>query len=544
MRTIYTNGAVYTGEFPLCQAFVVEDGIFTCVGTNTNAMALKKEGDTVVDLEGCFVCAGFNDSHMHLLNYGNALGMADLSLHTSSMADMKDYMRKFIRERSLPSGVWVKGRGWNHDYFNDEKRFPDRHDLDEISVDHPICLTRTCGHACVINTKALELIGVTKDTSQIEGGRFELDEAGEPNGIFRENAMDLVYARLPEPSKEDIKEMIVAASRELNRFGVTSSQTDDLLAFNNVPYERVIDAYRELEAEGKMTVRVCEQSQFTSLSGLKGFLEKGYNTGWGSSWFRIGPLKMLGDGSLGARSAYLSQPYSDDPSTRGIAIFTRKQFEEMVCFANSYGMQVAIHAIGDGILDDILAAYEKALKECPREDHRHGVVHCQITRPKQLEAFGRMSLHAYIQSIFLDYDIHIVEKRIGKDRASTSYNFKSLYHNTHTSNGSDCPVELPDALKGIQCAVTRTTVKDHAGPYLPSQAMTIQEALDSYTSQGAYASFEEHVKGRVAPGMMADFVILGSNPFETQPEELSGIEVKATYVDGILRYKKQHNPLP
>lgn len=538
MRTIYTNGAVYTGNLPLCQAFVVEDGVFIKVGTNEEALALKEQGDEAVDLEGSFVCAGFNDSHMHLLNYGNALGMADLSLHTSSLAQMKDYMKEFIRERSPKPGAWVKGRGWNHDYFSDERRFPDRHDLDQISTDHPICLTRTCGHACVINTKALELIGVTKDTPQVEGGRFELDQAGEPNGIFRENAMDLVYDSLPQPSKEDIKEMIVSASKELNRFGVTSSQTDDFLAFSNVAYESVIEAYRELESEGKMTVRVCQQSQFTSLSGLKDFLEKGYNTGWGSSWFRIGPLKMLGDGSLGARSAYLSQPYSDDPSTRGIPIFTRNQFEEMVCFANSHGMQVAIHAIGDGILDDILAAYQKALKECPRENHRHGVVHCQITRPEQLEAFGRMSLHAYIQSIFLDYDIHIVEERVGKERASTSYNFKTLYNITHASNGSDCPVELPDALKGIQCAVTRTTVKDHTGPYLPSQAMTVQEALDSYTAEGAYASFEEHVKGRIAPGMMADFVILSSSPFDTPAGQLAQIEVKATYVDGIQRYKK------
>ena len=176
-----------------------------------------------------------------------------------------------------------------------------------ISTDYPICLTRTCGHACVVNTMALHLAGITGNTPQVEGGLYEVDESGEPNGIFRENAMDLIYGCLPEPAKEDIKEMILAASKALNRYGVTSSQTDDLLAFNNVPYERVLEAYRELDAEGRMTVRVYEQSQFTNLDVLKGFVEKGYNTGWGNHWFKIGPLKMLGDGSLGARSAYLSQ---------------------------------------------------------------------------------------------------------------------------------------------------------------------------------------------------------------------------------------------
>lgn len=537
MKTIYWNGTVYTGELPLCQAFVAEHGRFIYAGTNEGAMALKTSEDVVRDLNGSFVCAGFNDSHMHLLNYGNALGMADLSGHTSSMAEMKAYMKEFISERDLRPGSWVKGRGWNHDYFEDGKRFPDRWDLDQISTEYPICLTRTCGHACVVNSKALELAGITRNTPQVEGGRYEVGDDGEPNGIFRENAMDLIYSRLPEPDKEDIKEMILAASHALNRYGVTSSQTDDLLAFNNVPYERVLEAYRELEAEGRMTVRVYEQSQFTTVKDLKAFVEKGYNTGVGSPWFKIGPLKMLGDGSLGARSAYLSEPYADDPSTRGIAIFTRQQFEEMVGYAHSHGMQIAIHAIGDGILDDILAAYEKALKENPRDDHRHGIVHCQITRPDQLEKFADMSLQAYIQSIFLDYDIHIVEQRIGVARAKSSYNFRTLYETTHASNGSDCPVELPDVMKGIQCAVTRTTVKDHVGPYLPEQAMSVKQALDSFTSQGAYASFEEDVKGRIAPGMYADFVVLGANPFEVPMDELSQVPVQAVYVDGVCCYE-------
>ena len=539
MKTIYRNGTVYTGELPLCEAFVEEGGRFVYAGTNEGAMAMKAPEDRVEDLGGRFVCAGFNDSHMHLLNYGNALRMADLSTHTSSMAEMKEHMRAFIRENAVQPGTWVKGRGWNHDYFEDGRRFPDRRDLDEISTEHPICLTRTCGHACVVNSKALELTGITGATPQVEGGRYEVDGSGEPNGIFRENAMNLIYSRLPEPTKDDIKEMILAASHALNRYGVTSSQTDDLLAFNNVPYERVLEAYRELEAEGRMTVRVYEQSQFTTPEDLKEFMEKGYNTGWGSPWFKIGPLKMLGDGSLGARSAYLSKPYADDPSTCGIPIFTRAQFEEMVGYAHSHGMQIAIHAIGDGILDDILAAYEKALHEYPREDHRHGIVHCQITRPDQLEKFEKLSLHAYIQTIFLDYDIHIVEDRIGAERAASSYNFKTLYETTHTSGGSDCPVELPDVMKGIQCAVTRTTVKDRVGPYLPEQAMTVQQALDSFTIEGAHASFEEQEKGRIAPGMRADFVVLTANPFEVPADALAQIQVESTWVDGVCRYAKQ-----
>ena len=201
MRTIYRNGAVYTGELPLCRAFVVEDGRFICAGSDEDALAMKEPGDEVTDLKGRFVCAGFNDSHMHLLNYGNALGAADLSQHTQSLSGMKEYMKDFILEHNIRPGTWVKGRGWNHDYFEDGRRFPDRHDLDGISMEHPICLIRTCGHACVVNTKALELTGITKDTPQVEGGRFEVEADGRPNGIFRENAMDLTAA-CPNPPRK------------------------------------------------------------------------------------------------------------------------------------------------------------------------------------------------------------------------------------------------------------------------------------------------------------------------------------------------------
>lgn len=291
MRTIYRNGAVYTGELPLCRAFVVEDGRFICAGSDEDALAMKEPGDEVKDLKGRFVCAGFNDSHMHLLNYGNALGAADLSQHTQSLSGMKKYMKEFIREQSPKPGTWVRGRGWNHDYFEDERRFPNRRDLDMISTEHPICLTRTCGHACVVNTMALRLAGITGNTPQVEGGLYEVDESGEPNGIFRENAMDLIYGCLPEPTKEDIKEMILAASKALNRYGVTSSQTDDLLAFNNVPYERVLEAYRELDAEGRMTVRVYEQSQFTTLDGLKAFVKKGITRAGETIGLRLARLK-------------------------------------------------------------------------------------------------------------------------------------------------------------------------------------------------------------------------------------------------------------
>ena len=260
-------------------------------------------------------------------------------------------------------------------------------------------------------------------------------------------------------------------------------------------------------------------------------------TGTGSSRFKIGPLKMLGDGSLGSRTAFLSQPYADDASTCGLPVFSQETLDEMIGYANAQGMQVAVHAIGDACLDRVLNAYEKALREHPRKDHRHGIVHCQITRADQLQKIEELGLHIYAQSIFLDYDNHIIEARVGKKLASTSYNWKSLMrHGVCVSNGTDCPVELPDALASMQCAVTRTTLHDHVGPYLPDQCFTVQEALDSYTSCGARGSFEEALKGQIKPGMLADFVVLGENPFEVDVETIKDIPVCETWVGGVKVY--------
>jgi predicted amidohydrolase YtcJ len=212
---------------------------------------------------------------------------------------------------------------------------------------------------------------------------------------------------------------------------------------------------------------------------------------------------------------------------------------EMISCANANGMQVAVHAIGDACLDQVLNAIDLALQENPREDHRHGIVHCQITRKDQLERIEALNLHVYAQSIFLDYDLHIVEERVGKELALSSYSWKTLMKNGVTvSNGSDCPVELPNVLAGIQCAVTRSDLKGSVPAYLPEEAFTVQEALDSFTSGGAYASFTEDRKGKIQPGMLADFVVLSKNPFTEDPSELWNIAVLETHIGGHRVYKK------
>ncbi|MBQ9951144.1 MAG: amidohydrolase [Clostridia bacterium] len=531
MRTIYHNAAVYTGTLPLQQAFVVEDDRFLFAGSDEDALAYS--ADSVVDLGGAFVCAGFNDSHMHLLNFGQTLTIAPLHEHTRSLEDMIACLAASRPGR----GGWIRGRGWNQDFFTDADRMPNRWDLDKASSEHPVLATRACGHALVVNSKALEILGITAETPQVPGGQIVM-ENGQPNGVFFDNAMDLIYSALPAPGKEDVKDMLRAACKALNGYGITSCQSDDYCVFNGLSWKTVNEAYRELEKSGEMTVRVYEQSNFTKVDELAEFVESGHVTGAGSDFFRTGPLKMLGDGALGARTAFMSQPYADDPSTTGLSVFTPEEFDSLIGYAHSHGMQVAVHCIGDACLDLVLSSIEKANAAHPREDHRHGIVHCQITRPDQLESILKNRLHVYAQSIFLDYDLHIVAQRVGEKLAASSYSWKTLLKNGGTvSNGSDCPVELPRVLGGIQCAVTRCDLSG-VGPYLPHEAFTVQEALDSFTKNAAWASFEENSKGQIAPGMLADFTVLGGNPFETDSACIKDIPVLKTFTGGREVYAR------
>ena len=531
MKTAYVHGRVYTGQLPLQQAFIVEDGKFIAVGSDEEILAAKPE--QIVNLEGKFVCAGFNDSHMHLLNLGQALSVAPLHQHTGSKQDMLLCLRAMAPGR----GGWIMGRGWNQDLFADSHDMPTRWDLDTISTEHPVCAVRACGHAMVVNSKALELLQITADTPQIPGGEIVMTD-GIPNGILFDNAMDLVYAAIPAPGKDDIKNMLRAGCKMLNSYGITSCQSDDYCVFQSVPWQVINQAYTEMEEAGELTVRVYEQANFTNLSALKSFVEAGNVTGVGTNHFKIGPLKMLGDGALGARTAYLSKPYADAPDTRGLSVFTQEVFDEMIGYANKNQVQVAVHCIGDACLDMVLHSMEKALDAHPRSDHRHGIVHCQITRPDQLQKMAQLQLHIYAQSIFLDYDLHIVESRVGKELADSSYNWKTLMDQGVTvSNGSDCPVELPNVMGGIQCAVTRGDLKG-SKPYLLQEAFTVQEALNSFTIAGSKASFEETIKGNIQPGMLADFVVLGDNPFETDPGKLKDIPIFATYLGGKMVYAR------
>ena len=530
MITRYENARVFTANGRDADCFVVQDGVFAFVGCKDDAHAAFP-GARRVDLAGQFVCPGFNDSHMHLLNLGCMLTQAQLSPVTDSLAHVLCALGRYAQAH--PQEAWVLGRGWNQDAFTDVSRYPTREDLDRVCPDRPCLITRACGHVAVANSAALALCGIDAQARAVEGGRIAVDSAGRPTGVLEENAIDLATDAMPAPDKAQIKQRLLLAMQHVNRFGITSVQSDDL-ATTKAPFETVIDAYLELKAEGRMTVRVTQQCLLPDRRTLDRFLRLGYTTGWGDAWFRIGPLKLIADGSLGARTALLRAPYADAPHTRGLAIYAQEALDDLVGTAHAAGMQVAVHAIGDGAADRVLHAVSRAQQAHPREDARHGIVHAQVLTHEQARRMAALRMHAYIQPIFLDYDATIVRRRLG-ERADAAYPAASLLGGgVSASGGSDSPVEPPDVLMGIQCAVTRMPVTRRLdAPYLPHEALTPDEALRLFTSCGAYASFEESVKGRIAPRRFADFTVLGEDPRTVEPARIHAIPVRGVYLAGV-----------
>ncbi len=534
MKNIYINGVVYTVTNGVVEAFVEENGVFIYVGDNAGALALQDENSAIKDLDGQFVTAGFNDSHMHTLYTGRALNILNLA-DAKSIEEFIALGKEYIQKHNPAPGEWVIGFNWNQELFS-KKVFPTKEDLDKISTEHPIHLMRTCYHIAVINSKAIEVLGLTPETP-VDGGEFDINEKGELSGILKEKALNV--AREYATPMNNLKKYIEDCIAFCHSYGITSLQTDDFCTSTSIDYKDVIKAYTELENENKLTMRIYQQSQFATIDVYQQFLADGYRTGHGSPFYKIGPLKMLLDGSLGGRTALMNEPYSDDPTNTGIGLYTGEELDQWFALASQHDMQIACHAIGDKAAYILLDSYEKALKQYPKKDHRHGTIHVQITDLPIIDKIAELNVIAYIQSIFLDYESTIVYDRVGS-RADNCYPFKSLIKKgVNVSNGSDSPIELPDVFTCMQIAVTRTSVTiAGAKPYLKEkEGCTIEEAIQTYTINGAFASFEEDKKGSIEVGKYADFVVLSQNLLEIDSYDIHKTSALETYVDGKLVYQ-------
>ena len=539
MDSIFYNGKIYTMDdaIPHAQAVAVKNGIIIRVGSDEEILRLKTDDTLLYDLKGKTMLPGFSDSHMHLLSYGYSLEKVNL-YSARSMDDLIRLGKEFLKEH--PGLTWLQGRGWNTDDWEDT-RYPNRYDLDKITTDIPMFYTRSCAHIISVNSKALEVMGVTRDTKQIPGGNIAFDDQGEPLGIFAEAARDLVYDALPKLDVDDIKRLIVKGAMNALACGITSIHTDDFEAISAGEYQKVLDAYRQLEAEGKLPVRVYEQCLLATEPLLQQFLDEGHHTGEGSPMFRIGSLKLLTDGSLGGKTAFLRNPYRNDPSTCGIATFTQEDLNRLVLIAQEHGLVSSPHNIGDGAMEMNLNAIENAQIKAPRPDMRHSLIHCQITDTGLLKRCRDLNVIMHLQPAFIDTDMHIVRDYVGEDLEKTSYAWKTMSDmGLHISFGSDAPVISFNVMEGIYCAVTRKDLKGQpAEGWLPDQKMSVYDAVYAYTMGGAYASYDEGKKGSIRNGKYADMVIIDRDIFNVPEDEIKDIKVCTTILNGMIAYEKE-----
>lgn len=539
MKTLFKNGNIHTmGEAKVADSFVVEDNKFAYVGTENDARDyLKDENFKEVDLNGHFVMPGLNDSHLHFLHFSKSLQTVNL-VGVKGIGDIKERIEKYIKKREPGDDSWIEGEGWNQDYFTDEKRFPNKFDLDSVTGDRPTIIKRACFHIATLNSAALKKVGLDKETAKKYGDFVETLPDGEPSGVIKEYISSFVKLSIYDQGLEAIKNIIDEAQYHALAQGLTSVQSDDIRIEKKRDFNLLFQALKELDDEGKLKIRIGEQCSITETDLLNEFFEK-HNHGYGNDKYRVVCIKIFVDGSLGARTAALRNPYNDDPSTKGMLVIDQEKLNEVVMISHKNNCPVAIHGIGDKGIEMALDAIENAQKAYPQNHLRHGIVHCQITDEELLNRIKQLNVIAYIQPIFIDYDMNIVYDRVGKELTETSYAWKTMIEkDIHASFGTDCPVEKFDTMPNIYSAVARKGITGNKEIFLPDQKLTMDQALRAYTIESAYASGEENIKGTITPGKLADFILLDKDLYNlSNDEEILETQVLETYVDGKLVYK-------
>lgn len=532
MNKIFYNARLHALNGVLKEtAIAVQDGKIAAIGSDE--ALLKLEGEKT-DLGGRTLYAGFEDSHMHLLHFGITLTEVELK-NARSMEEVIRLGREFIEKNRVPAGRFISCHGWNQDLFPD-KRIPTRHDLDRISTEHPIVASRICGHLAVANTAALRLFNITAET-KVEGGEVYLDENGQPNGVVSENALALLNPAEDAVTVEQVMDILRASAHYAASKGITAVHSDDLHSMTGCDAETVIEAYKRLAERDELDVRVYQQCQLITDEEFETFFAK-HRPAEKYGVFTLHSLKILSDGSLGGRTAALRSDYADDPGNTGILCYTKERLDQMVDIAHAHNMPVAVHAIGDRAMELTLDAIEKAQKAHPEYAPAHGIIHCQITDTALLERFKALNVHAYVQPVFLEYDAHIVDDRVGKELGRTSYNWKTLFDlGVNISGGSDCPVENMDSLPNIYCAMTRMDFEGKPeGGWNPEQNLSAQETLRTFTYNTAKLTGDEPHRGDLRVGCDADFTVLEQDFFDVPVQAVKDIPVYMTVMGGKVRF--------
>jgi len=528
LATLWFGGNIYTlqAENHQVEAVLIKGDKIISIGT-VSELEKKYHAEIVdrVNLNGDTMLPGFVDSHLHLIGHGEKLIRLDLSSYHSK-ADVLSAVKEYAK--SVPEGDWIIGEGWNENLWGTNRELITAKDLDELVPDHPILLKRICRHALVASSTALNAASIDENTVSPPGGVIEKDVHGRLTGLLKDRAYELLFNALPVVSESYLLKALTEAIKDAYKLGITGAHTEDLNYYGG--FNRTYQTFqRVIEEEGNhfrahLLVHHEVVDEMVDAGGK--FLS-------GSKWIEFGAMKIFSDGALGGRTALLSHPYADDPTTSGVAIFTQNQLNNLVKKAREYELPVAVHAIGDLAFEMVLKAIEKHPLQGKGRDR---LIHAQILRKELIERAKELPLILDIQPRFLASDFPWVMERIGTERKGYYYAWKTLIQNKlPCAGGSDAPIEPLNPLLGIHAAVTRTNIDDlNKTVYNSDECLTVYEAVGLFTKGSAYAACHEMDRGMIKEGYLADFTILQADIFKITADQIPNITISKTVIGGEI----------
>lgn len=528
MGKLWFGGNIYTlnAEKHQVEAVFTKDNHIIAMGSKQD---LEENFEILesIDLQGATMLPGFVDSHLHLIGHGETLIRLDLSRYSTKadvLAAVKEYASSFTK------GEWIIGEGWNENLWESAEPIT-LQELDKIVADSPVMLKRVCRHALVVNSKALELAGITNNTNTPPGGVIEKNEHGELTGQLKDQAQELIYEVLPKVSKDYLERAMTAAIKDAYKLGLTGGHTEDLFYYSG--FQDTYETFEKVIKENGLKFRAHLLVHHEVVSEMK---QAGFEPYSGDLEIEFGAMKIFADGALGGRTALLSHPYADDPSTNGVAIFSQEELNELFAKARRLELPVAIHTIGDLAFEYALNAMEAH----PVTNGRDRIIHAQILREELIERAKKLpSLILDLQPRFLASDFPWVIDRIGSERMEYCYAWKTLLDSgIPCAGGSDAPIEPLNPLWGIHAAVTRTNLNDPARTvYGEKEKLSIYEAVSLFTKGSAYAICHENDRGMIKEGHLADFTVLEEDIFRVPEEEIADLKVKMTVIGGEIVYQ-------
>ena len=534
---ILVNAKVFTENpaQPTAQAVALDGPTILAVGDNAAIRKLAGPHTRIIDLGGRLLLPGFNDAHVHFLIGGASL----TALHLGAAGSQAEFRQRIAEyAQALPQGAWLRDGLWDHQRWS-PPLLPNHQLIDDVCGDHPAFLWRLDGHMALANALAMKLAGIDRNTKDVPGGEIVRDQDGNPTGIFKDAATALVARVIPPPTPDEDDRAMQAAMHEAAAHGVTSVQN-----MANSSEDRTQPAtfreFQKFERAGKLTVRIYEALPVRDFNTLA---NAGIVAPFGSPYLRIGNLKAFADGSLGSETAWMDEPYTNNPANSGLAspdLLDAGHFYGELRQADKAGLQITIHAIGDRANRTILDLYARLEKDNGPADRRLRIEHAQHLHPQDIARFASLGVVVSMQPYHAIDDGRWAESIIGPQRIQSSYAWRSLLDAGATlAFGSDWPVAPLDPVMGIYAAATRRTL-DGKNPngWVPAERITVAQAVHAYTMGSAYAEHQEKVKGSIEPGKLADLVVLSDDIFTIKPEAIEKTKVDITIFDGKIIYQR------